>query len=134
MPPGPQKPSALTHLELAFGHLLYADALATRKLGDDPVIVGWAITGLFYSSLHVVRAYLTARHGFEVREHRDMDEVWRRFPEVAKIRRTYDLLKQESQTARYYGGPHFTWNDFSRLRQTALSINAPWTMKTRPHL
>lgn len=89
----------------------------------------WAVTALFYSALHEMRAYAIAAYGHRVTSH----EGWRKFeknhPELRRTASQYDLLKQYSQTARYYLEVHSD-QDFAKLRERVITIKNAWRGKT----
>ena len=61
---------------------------------------GWAVTCLFYSALHLVEAYLV-QQGLMSGTHRERHVRMLREPNLVSLRSTYNLLKQESELARY---------------------------------
>lgn len=116
------------HLRAVREHLAHGDFLKTTGR-SDPVTVGWAITALFYSALHAVRAYLKACKDVDVTSHEDYQAHARRFPELNRTQRDYDLLKQQSHSARYYCNPNFAWQDYESLRQKANRVANTWVPK-----
>ena len=88
-------PTASEHLAGARTFLGARD----RLKGDLP---GWAVTATFYSAVHFVRSYLVAHHGVRVGRHDDMHNLWKRHPELRRIKAEYELLKQKSEQFRYY--------------------------------
>jgi hypothetical protein len=84
------------HLAGARQNLAFAQILRSQAH------CGWAVTVLFYSAVHFTRAYLASCHGIRIVRHEDMNEAWKRYPDLAQIRSSYDLLKQQSHKHRYY--------------------------------
>ncbi len=121
----PSTPSADLHLQAARDHIAHGDFLQSTGR-NDPVTVGWAITALFYGALHAVRAYLKACKDVDVTSHEDFSNHARAYPELKRSQVDYDWLKQESQAARYYCNPNFTWADFVQLRKAANKVLATW--------
>jgi len=120
------------HLDGADRFFEHADFL--RGSGrTDPTTIGWAITALFYSALHELRAYIQARHNREIATHEDMRDLPSTYPELRKTSTDYEELKQQSQGARYYM-KEFTWDDFARLRSTVTRIKSCWRGKTEKEL
>jgi hypothetical protein len=90
---------------------------------------GWAVTAMFYSAVHRVRAYLFAHHGERIARHDDMRDQWRKYPEMRPIKVEYELLKQESEQARYYLA-EFTPAEVEALRQYLQRIQRMLEAKT----
>lgn len=90
-----RQPAPATHLD---------GARANEKVSEALQLVspGWAITALFYSAVHFMRAYLAAHHGVQIASHDAMHELWNRFPELRKVKVEYVHLKQTSEAFRYY--------------------------------
>jgi hypothetical protein len=117
----------LRHLEGAEVNLAFGDAL--RKAGaSDPAAVGWAITALFYSALHVVRAY-AATKGDVITSHEDMRSLIHARPELKSTHPSYQNLKQQSEKWRYYLDKQFTWADYDEIRKHADRILKTWKPK-----
>lgn len=129
MPPLASDLSPEAHLEGAAKNLAYAEWLRAQGRTDS-LAVGWAITALFYSAVHAVRAYLLARHNVKVTSHDDVKSFERQYPEIRRTVIDYEWLKQESHSARYYLSPHFTWDDYAKLRKAAEKIDNTWRTKT----
>lgn len=104
-------------------HLEGAQALTAKAQELSALCNGWAITALFYAAVHWVRSYLVARHQRHVEAHEAMRQVWRDFPEMARIRSEYELLKKESEQFRYYL-VEFSPDDFSKLKTKLDKIRA----------
>lgn len=119
---------AKAHLQAVDDHLAHGDFLKGTSRAD-PTTVGWAITALFYAALHAVRAYLKACKNLDVTSHEDFSSQVRAHPELRRSQKEYDWLKQESQSARYYGNRHFTWADFDKIRPAALKVIRTWVPK-----
>jgi uncharacterized protein (UPF0332 family) len=117
--------TARQHLSGAEANLAFADQLH-RTQGNDFVVVGWAITALFYAAVHAVRAYLLARHGIRVAAHEDMRRLLQEHPELKRTHTSYNHLKQQSESARYYLNPAFTWSDYESLLKDAQKVLATW--------
>jgi hypothetical protein len=130
VPSASDREAARFHLAGVAKQLEHAEFL--RASGrDDHTTVGWAITALFYCAVHVIRAYLTGVKGVTVSAHEDMHRCYREFPELTKTRAEYQLLKQESEAARYYLSDKFTWTDYDKLRSRLGKIEAVWNPKTK---
>lgn len=114
---------------LAFGDSLRAAAGADPGAVEDPTVVGWAITALFYCAVHAVRAYLVAAKGVRVSAHEDMKRYLADYPELRKTSSAYSTLKQESESARYYLNSNFRWKDYDELRKDAARVLATWKPK-----
>lgn len=133
MPPQPSASEAdraegRKHLQAVEDHVAHGDFLkATGR--TDVITIGWAITALFYSAVHALRAYLRACKGVTIASHDDFHTQQRIYPELNRTKVEYDLLKQESQSARYYCG-EFTWEDFDKLRAKANKVANTWRNKT----
>ena len=92
------KPSAIGHLEKARTSVqLY------RQLKAEGILLGWAVTALFYAAMHLVQAQFVeeATTGFDIpHNHPDRDfAVSRRLP---KVYLSYSFLYTRSQWARYH--------------------------------
>jgi len=125
-PPAPLPPTAAAHIKASSDHLQHGDRLRASGV-NDPVTVGWAITALFYSALHAVRAYLKACKNIEISSHDDHKAKQRH--EATELNRTavdYRQLEQQSQSARYYCNGNFTWDDFDHLRKNANKVANTW--------
>jgi hypothetical protein len=117
--------AARRHLDSVEKNLTFADWLKGTER-TDPTTIGWAITVLFYAAVHAVRAYLAARHEVVVTAHIDMRQHVATYPELRRTKADYEQLKQQSESARYYGDECFTWQDFDKLKQTAVRIRSTW--------
>jgi len=91
-----------------------------HKLADGE-FAGWAVTVLFYSALHWLRA-LAAQEGFQIERYRGKNSEERAFQQVPLLQESprlyecYRALKDESQQARYEM-KGFSSADFYRLSE-----------------
>lgn len=68
---------------------------------DSTPYVDWVVIGLFYESLHWIEAYLDTQ-GDHSGDHGDRLRHIRRYrADIGTIRSDYELLKTESENARY---------------------------------
>ena len=68
---------------------------------DDTPFTDWAVTGIFYESVHWVEAFLASK-GYHSGIHSERSRNMRFFKSDFKpIQTDYDTLKQDSETARY---------------------------------
>lgn len=92
-------------------HLTVADrffALAEAADNADGDGRAWTIVLEFYAAVHWVRAYIRHKDpDATIASHDDVRGFFEQMPELRKVKRSYDLLKQSSQAVRYYG--QFTW-------------------------
>ena len=127
-PPSSERSPELTaqrHLDGARQNIEFGDRLS--ETGDeDPIVVGWAITALFYSAVHSVRAMLLAKHKVVASSHEDVRAYERQYPELKRTNTSYRHLKQQSESARYYLNRRFTWKDYRTLRNDAVRIQKTW--------
>ena len=102
----------------------FADAIGETL----PEYRDWAVTALFYATVHYLRAYLASVKQVTVSAHQDMHWIWPKYPELRQVKPLYEHLKQQSQKARYYevtsGGPaqnpwEFSPKDLADLRSSA---------------
>ncbi len=126
--PSSDQTGAETHLRAVTEHIAHGEWLKSSGR-TDATTVGWAITALFYAALHSVRAYLKACKNVDVSSHDDFKAYERQFPELKKTALDYNFLKQESQSARYYCNPNFTWTNFDDLRKKAERVAGIWVPK-----
>lgn len=120
--------TAERHIRGAKNNLAFGDALKASGQ-NDPTTVGWAITALFYSAVHTVRAYLLARHKVVVSSHEDVRSFESKYPELKRTSPSYRHLKQQSEKARYYLFERFTWDDYIDLRVDAQRVLSTWEAK-----
>ena len=102
-------PSVEQHLATSAAN----EALAQR-LGEMAEY-GWSVTCLFYSSLHLIEAYLI-KQGRASANHREREINIIREPNLNRVRRSYARLKAESEHARYECVA-FSAQDATRIRQ-----------------
>lgn len=68
---------------------------------DSNPFVDWALIGMFYESVHWVEAFLATKR-FHSGTHGERSRNMHLFQSELKVIQTdYDLLKQDSETARY---------------------------------
>jgi hypothetical protein len=120
------------HLDGSKDFLAHADWLRSSGRSDSTT-VGWAITALFYAAIHAVRAYLVSEKGEKVTAHMEMRHLYNSYPELKRTQKAYDLLKQQSEAARYYLAV-FTWKEFEALRPDAERVLAVWSPKAKSNL
>lgn len=120
-----QELTAQQHWAGAEANLVFAGKLRSAE-AQDYVVVGWAITALFYSAVHAVRAYLLAHHGVRVVAHEDMRRMLESHPELRRTHTSYNHLKQQSESARYYLNQSFTWADYDKLLKDAERVLSTW--------
>jgi hypothetical protein len=85
----------------------------------------WTIVLEFYAAVHWVRAYIrTKSPDARITSHEDVRGHFADMPELNKVKRSYDFLKQASQSVRYYGQFEWPINDYSRTRQAAKQVRS----------
>jgi hypothetical protein len=96
-------------------HLLEAarNEVLAGKLADMGEMA-WAVTVLFYASVHLVQAYLTSRSAAPS-THAARDVAIERDAALRPILRHYDILKKASEIARYDCRP-FVADDFQEAQ------------------
>jgi len=68
---------------------------------DNTPFTDWAVTGMFYESLHWVEAFLDTK-GLNSSDHRKrLRNMVLYNSDLGTIQADYDLLKKDSETARY---------------------------------
>lgn len=68
---------------------------------DNSPFTDWALSGMFYESVHWVEAYLSIK-GCHSGKHSDRSRNMRSFrSDLRPIQTDFDTLKQDSETARY---------------------------------
>jgi len=73
---------------------------------DNSPYTDWAVTGMFYESLHWVEAFLATK-SHHCRKHGQREWAMRLYTsELGAIQDDYGLLKQDSETARYECSKH----------------------------
>jgi hypothetical protein len=89
-------PTKDEHLYKANGNAKFADAI----IPVGPIIIGWALTVLFYSALHYIEAY-NAKFNKHFTSHHDRNDDLRNHPVLDPIYDDYMDLKNYSSNARY---------------------------------
>lgn len=120
---------AAEHLNGADENLAFAEQLRndTKNAG---CAIRWAVTCLFYASLHEIRGYLLAKHGVQLVSHEDMRNQYDKYPELKRTKNKYTTLKEHSEAARYYLAD-FTWPQYDQMRTSLLEpIKNAWRPKT----
>jgi len=76
---------------------------------DNSPFIDWALTGMFYESLHWIEAFLATK-GHHCDDHKQRKwTMMHLYPsELGTIQSDYGLLKQDSETARYKCYKHTT--------------------------
>ena len=87
---------------------------------DNPFF-DWKLTGIFYSALQYVDAYL-ATQGVHPTNHPNRTQSIETDPKLKPIRRDYRDLKNESRTARYEPPSIFNQNDVNIAQRRLDSI------------
>ena len=68
---------------------------------DNTPFTDWAVTGMFYESLHWVEAFLATKH-YHSGKHRDRLRNMAQFAsDLETVQADYNTLKQDSQNCRY---------------------------------
>lgn len=68
---------------------------------DSSHFIDWAVTGMFYESVHWIEAFLAPK-GFHSGKHSERAKNMRFFKiDLKQIRNDFAKLKQDSETARY---------------------------------
>jgi hypothetical protein len=111
------------HLRVAERFLALAEATDGAE-GDSRA---WSIVLEFYAAVHWVRAYIRKKNpNATIASHDDVRDFFERMPELRKVKKSYDLLKQSSQAVRYYG--QFAWpTEDYRLTRTAVRQVRSWS-------
>ncbi|MGH7271727.1 MAG: hypothetical protein ACREJ3_14950, partial [Polyangiaceae bacterium] len=85
------------HLDVAERFLKLAEESDTSQ-GDARA---WTIVLEFYAAVHWVRAYIRYKSpNANIASHDDVRSFFENMPEMQKIKRPYDVLKQSSQAVR----------------------------------
>lgn len=92
-------PSKTKHLSIATKNEKFFDHF---DLNNSPFIE-WAVTGLFYSLLHYIDAYLAERLKCHPRIHGTRTTLVSTESDLHGIYDKYRYLKDQSEGARYYG-------------------------------
>ena len=112
------------HLDVAARFFSLAEA-SDSAVGDARA---WTIVFEFYAAVHLVRAYIRKKNpSAAIASHDDVRNFFVDMPELNKVKRSYDFLKQSSQTVRYYG--QFEWDaDEYAITRNALKQVRAWSM------
>lgn len=89
-------PRSQQHLQKAAHNEAFVVSLG---LSTSPYL-DWAVTGMFYSAVHYVEAYL-ATQGIHSVDHRARDSDIQRKPQLKSLYVPYNELKNHSINARY---------------------------------
>jgi hypothetical protein len=76
----------------------------------------WSIVLAFYAAVHWVRGYI--RHkapDAQIASHDDIRRCFDDYPELRKVKVSYDTLKQASHSVRYYGELSYQDGDVDRF-------------------
>lgn len=93
----------------------------------------WTIVFEFYAAVHFVRAYIRFKDdSAQLASHDDVRAHFESMPELQKVKRSYDVLKQTSQTVRYYGKLEWTKADLESTRKAARQVRAWAVPKCKP--
>ena len=84
---------------------------------------GWAVTAYFYCALHNVHAVLSAMNRDNVTTHAERQRIMRREYPFRKIFVEYEMLRNESNQARYHLVP-FGADDANRAKENSDLIKA----------
>ena len=77
----------------------------------------------FYSAVHFVRAYIRKKTPTaQIASHDDVHKLFDAMPELKKVKRSYDFLKQSSQAVRYYGQLEWPPRDYDLTRQAVKQV------------
>lgn len=90
-------PNQEKHLSIAKNNENFSEELVSAGRHLD-----WAVTSLFYASIHYLEAYLAAR-GRHSASHRMRDSAIVKDPSLEPIYDEYNELKNDSIQARYFG-------------------------------
>lgn len=88
-------PSRDEHYSKAEHNERFANSFAL----DSTPYLDWVVTGLFYSAIHYIDAYLAHFHSIHPDSHEDRDDKVRRY--LRRINKDYRELKDDSKDARY---------------------------------
>jgi hypothetical protein len=83
----------------------------------------WTIVLEFYAAVHWVRAYIRHKQpGAQIANHDDVRNFFEAMPELQKVKRSYDFLKQASQSVRYYGQLSWAVDGYAKTRTAARQV------------
>lgn len=88
---------------------------------DRSVFKDWAVTVLFYTSLHYIDAFLAHRANIHPVKHKTRDNAVGTVAELKPIFGHYSALKNASFNARYMPPTQFTDNHVVALENTHLA-------------
>lgn len=112
------------HLEVADRFLKLAETMDGAQ-GDGRA---WTIVLEFYAAVHWVRAYIRWKSpSAQIANHDDVRGYFDQYPELQKVKRNYDVLKQASQSVRYYGQLSWPVSDYAKTRSAAKQVKG-WTV------
>jgi hypothetical protein len=112
------------HLDAA--ERIFALAESSDKVTGDAR--AWTIVFEFYAAVHWVRAFIRMKDpSARIASHDDVKHAFYDMPELGKIKRSYDFLKQASHSVRYYGVFGWPPGDYSRTRQAARQVRS-WSL------
>lgn len=107
------------HLDVAGRFLSLAESLQLAS-GDG---AAWTLVLAFYASVHWVRAYVRFKDASaQLASHDDVRRLFDEWPELRKVKTSYDTLKQLSQKVRYYGELSYDAKDLKSGMQMARQI------------
>ena len=81
---------------------------------DNSPFLEWAVTGLFYSLIHYIEAYLADRLNDHTSSHFDREPRMDRISDLRRIYNEYRHLKDQSRQGRYLG-LRFTSDEVKKL-------------------
>ncbi len=108
-------PSEAQHLAKALHNERFCLAVVDGLEPSFGQFYDWAITGMFYSALHYIDAYLDRSLATHPETHADRRRIIARIRQLRPIREQYTLLSRRSQSARY-GPVSFAGSDVQNLR------------------
>ncbi len=112
------------HVDGATENFRFAEWLHDSSGADSPSKERWAITLLFYSAVHYVRAYLLAEKGIVINEHKALwDLIKYDYPLINRPKGAYNFLYVASRAGRYYFKT-FTKADYDDCRMKAANIRS----------
>lgn len=121
------------HLVAALALLADGERMAAQRGTPTETRAGWVVTASFYASLHVLSAYVLARHGARVSAHRDRTDWFRDYPELSADRFAFTSLKKRSEAFRYFNDA-ITWSAADEALSAARRMSAKRSDKVRRSL
>lgn len=106
-------PSRDDHLNQAQHNLEFSESLDPASYPD------WLATGLFYTALHYIDAFLAIK-GIHPGKHDVRDNLVGKVRELRPLYNHYRALKDSSRTARYYPPVSFSLAHLQNLRDIHL--------------